>query len=318
MLKAMLKRAELAALAVLLALALAPPAAATAAEALVAEARFVDHCLGQPQEALAIYERLIREGATGRPLGEALYGRARALYLAGERGRAEAVLEQLVALRRDRDTYPWPKRGGKALDALIAGHDPYARPARGTGEYSLSTARRPMLDVLHELRRRARVCIALDPSIPEPWTVSVALRNMPFERMVERIVGPGMVRKLADGAYIIGDVASNEAVFERGFRYAELTAPADRQLASVLRTRRVNLTMPEVTLIKARGLLEQVIGAEVELGPGALASGARVRMWVEDQPLDVALDMLAISTGLRWRIEGGAVTLEVPLRREED
>jgi hypothetical protein len=290
----------------------APPAApagsASKGAQALAEARFLEHCLGRHEDAESAYRSAIRAGLTRAEQAEAEFGIARARFLSGRKEAGLAGLEELAGRIGDGGLAPWPQRARAALDRSSLGDDPFDL-ARAQGVYSLEVSAKPLEQVLRGLIPAARIGFAFDESFPASFLVSCSAEDATFEELMNKLVGTGRWRRVGDGV-ALGEIAANGVAFERKFTFESLRRPEDRAAASILCTRRVSITLPATPLAQALDVLNEVSGVRVEAAPAALAKPHAVRLFLKDARMDSVLDLLAVPIGLEWEIDGGKVVLK--------
>jgi hypothetical protein len=296
--------------------------AATAREArgesaLLAEARFTDHCLERPVDAEALYLRALEKGGLApKERAEARYSIARARGLDGRREAAAAVLEPLANEGGDPALGPWPSRARRALDQLGAGLDPFAPDPRGSGVHTVEATATSLTAVLRDLGAKTGISFALDRTVPERWTVSAFLSEQPLDDLLDKLIGKARWRRVADGVIAVGDTAANGERYARGFEWAGVEDAPGRALGARLATTRVTLNFAGLPLAQAAAKVTALGVCDVRLDEGANGK-LPVRLYAKDCRLDHALDLLTAPLGLLWVVEEGRVHVR-PRPEEED
>ncbi len=300
-------------IAILLIPAAAAPRAGGAGEdgrALLAEARFVDACLRDLAAAEEKYQKALSAGGL-LPVeeAEAEFGIARCRILRGREAAGTALLERLAERIGDGAIRPWPARARRALDRMALRDPPFERPAPGEGVFTVAATAEPLVDLLRRLLPETGVSVAFDETVRPDFLVTMQVEDVPFSDLMDGLVGKTRWRRVGEGM-AVGAIAADGEAFERPFRYEDLRDPREREVAGILRTRRISLTCPGTPLPLAVDTLRKVAGAPIEVEPRVLEGRTRiVRVFAKSLPADDALDLLAAPVGLIWKIEGGKVVL---------
>ncbi len=294
------------------------PAAALAQDASLTDARFVDHCLGQPTEAVKLYEKAISgQKINPKERAEAQYAIARARAIEGRRELAASLLEKIAEGAGDGALGTWPGKARAALDRLAAGENPFGEGAdkRGAeGNQSVEATAQPIAAVLRDLMAKTGVSFAIDPACPAEWTVSVFLTDLPLEELLDKIVGTGRWRRVGDGM-AIGPIAADGIAFERAFDWADVKTPAGRALGAKICSTRVTLNFGAVRLGEVVQKLNALGVCEVKVPP--MYEDRPVRVFAKDLRFDHALDLIAVPLKLEWSALDGRVVMQPRKEKEE-
>lgn len=286
-----------------------PPKPPPSAHALLAEARFLDNCLDDHERAEILYRKALDAGLSRADEAEAQFGLGRARLLAGREDPGMATMEKLAGRAGDASLAPWPARARTVLDRVSNGEPAFATRPRGDGVFSVDSAGKPLETLLRELVPKTKVGVGFDEQFSTKTTVSVSLEEIPFDELMNKVVGNGFWRRIGDSV-VVGEIAKNGEAFERRFSYDALKRPDERSTAGLLCTRRVSVTFPGTPLAGAIAKLNEVSNVKVELSQKVTEGRPRsVRAYLKDERLDRALDIIAVPCGCAWQIEGAKVVL---------